>query len=131
MKQLTEKGGIAIINKKENKILLVKEKTGKWGLPKGRLEQKDPNIFACAVRELKEETGIDISRLNFYLRQSKKIAETTIYFIDIKIQTLSLKISIDPNEITEYIWHNIPDIKSACINKDLFNKTIRDFVRYF
>src|SRR5258705_1224764 len=47
-------GGLVINEKKE--ILLIFRR-GKWDLPKGKLD-KDENLEECAVREVKEETGL-------------------------------------------------------------------------
>lgn len=56
---------VAAIIKKRDKILLVKHahsEKGKvwWVPPGGGLEAKDANIFAAAVRETYEETGVRI-----------------------------------------------------------------------
>ncbi len=55
-------GGINIIEK-DNKILLIKEKSnivkGKWNLPGGALNV-DEDIINCAKREGKEETGFEL-----------------------------------------------------------------------
>lgn len=60
--------GVGVIVYKEDKILLGKRKNahgeGKWGFPGGHLEfQEDPHD--CAVREVKEETGVEISDVEF------------------------------------------------------------------
>lgn len=61
--------GILII--KGNKVLLVKHKaaakhlTGSYGLPSGRLEKGESEIDA-AVRELKEETGLQTKKENLF-----------------------------------------------------------------
>jgi ADP-ribose pyrophosphatase YjhB (NUDIX family) len=47
-------GGLVVNEKKE--ILLIFRR-GKWDLPKGKLD-KDENLEECAVREVKEETGL-------------------------------------------------------------------------
>ncbi len=49
-------GGIVFLN---DSILLLKKRKGMWVLPKGRVEQGETTIQA-AVREVKEETGIDV-----------------------------------------------------------------------
>lgn len=55
-------GGIVTNEKKQ--ILFIKRK-GKWDLPKGKLD-KGETLSQCALREVKEETGIkDLILLNF------------------------------------------------------------------
>jgi ADP-ribose pyrophosphatase YjhB (NUDIX family) len=46
----------------DNKILLIRQfkNSDLWGIPKGHLE-KDETFVECAKREVKEETGIDVS----------------------------------------------------------------------
>jgi len=51
-----------IVTTEDNKILLVRHRKGNrlyWVLPGGRLEYGE-TFHECAVRELKEETGLDI-----------------------------------------------------------------------
>lgn len=55
---------VDIIIKAENKVLLIKRGKepfkGEWALPGGRIEQKDTDIMAAALRELKEETQLEV-----------------------------------------------------------------------
>lgn len=59
--------GVLVIS--DDKVLLVKHKpkashlTGAYGLPAGRLEENEKTIDG-AVRELREETGLEVSRNN-------------------------------------------------------------------
>ncbi len=49
---------VAVI--KENKILMLKRKdSGKWTMPGGTMELSE-SLTDCAVREVKEETGLDV-----------------------------------------------------------------------
>ena len=63
MKKYTGKTATAIIPFKENKILLIKRNTipfkGYWGLPGGRMDPGE-TIEQTVVREVKEETGLDV-----------------------------------------------------------------------
>lgn len=59
-----------IINKTQDKILLVKNKDGDfWYPPGGNWEPEQESIKDCAVREVKEETGLDIELLKFMYAQ--------------------------------------------------------------
>lgn len=53
-------------NEEDLKILLVKRKgdpfKGQWALPGGFLEEEE-TLEACAIRELEEETGLQMDRL--------------------------------------------------------------------
>jgi len=59
-----KKAGSFIYNPKTSKILLVQSRGQLWGPPKGTLKC-DESIVNCAIREVKEETGIDITESQF------------------------------------------------------------------
>jgi ADP-ribose pyrophosphatase YjhB (NUDIX family) len=70
----TTRVSVIVLDDKEQ-ILLVKHKKGNrqyWVLPGGRLEY-DETFFECAVRELKEETGLDV-QVERFLFLSEAIA---------------------------------------------------------
>ena len=54
MKKIIAGGGLVLNEKNE---LLMIFRRGKWDLPKGKLDD-DESIEQCAMREVKEETGI-------------------------------------------------------------------------
>jgi 8-oxo-dGTP diphosphatase len=64
MKRYTGKTSTAIIPYDENKILLIKRNTkpfkGYWALPGGRMDPGE-TIEQTIVREVKEETGLDVA----------------------------------------------------------------------
>ena len=90
MKGLSCDLGVAAVVSLENKILLVKEGMGqfkgKWGLPKGFVDQGELPRDA-ALRELKEECGLDgeVIGLNS-LREKLTNGQPAIFIVyDIKI----------------------------------------------
>lgn len=75
-------GGGLIINEK-NEILFI-HRRGFWDLPKGKIE-KEETIKECAIREVKEETGIKkvkvISRLTVTRHQYKQKGVRYLKFV--------------------------------------------------
>ena len=58
MKLETSAGGIIFSSKKlPLKVLLLKDKSGKWTFPKGLVE-KNENFLEAAIREIGEEVGL-------------------------------------------------------------------------
>ena len=55
MKEEVSAGGVVVFG---NAILLLRKYNGDWVLPKGRVE-KDEHIQQAALREVREETGVD------------------------------------------------------------------------
>lgn len=59
--------GIALFQKQDNDYVIllgkrtIKPDKGKWSIPGGRFEKTDNSLFETAIRELREETGIDLS----------------------------------------------------------------------
>ncbi|MBK3496374.1 NUDIX hydrolase [Viridibacillus sp. YIM B01967] len=54
----------AVVVNKENKILLKRDPKRGWELPGGQVEQNE-TIKETVIREVKEETGIDIELIKF------------------------------------------------------------------
>ncbi len=85
------KAGVIIYNKKTNNILIVQSRGNLWGFPKGSFEEGE-EFQTCAVRELKEETGIDVdmNELNTFYNVNGRVryylVETNEEHNDIKLQ---------------------------------------------
>ena len=59
--------GIALFQKQDNDYAILLEKRtikpnkGKWSIPGGGFEKTDNSLFETAIRELREETGINLT----------------------------------------------------------------------
>ncbi|MCS7164557.1 MAG: NUDIX hydrolase [Thermodesulfovibrio sp.] len=89
MKRVFSAGGI--VYKKENgiiKVLLISTKDEKvWGLPKGIIE-KGETAEETALREMKEETGVDVRIVDelgevsyWFVMEGEKYFKTVKYFL--------------------------------------------------
>jgi len=136
-----KKAGIAIIKKHNDKsyLLITQSYNNRWGVPKGQ-QEKDESIVDCAIRELKEESTIDvdISKINkspyIFVPQYDKNSRIYIYtyvLSDIEALTLDLQnINIDDfhADSTGFGWLNIncscgfKSIKLNLVTKFLLNK---------
>lgn len=52
--------GVFLLNQDFEILVVKQQKNGKWSIPKGKPSSQDPILFSTALRELKEETGVDI-----------------------------------------------------------------------
>ena len=63
MKKIIAAGGLVLNEKNE---LLMIFRRNKWDLPKGKLDEGE-SIEACALREVKEETGLQKLKLEKFI----------------------------------------------------------------
>ena len=56
--------GFILVNNKGNFLVMKKAIDGVWDFPKGHVKPEDTDELTTAIRELKEETGIDADKLN-------------------------------------------------------------------
>ena len=94
----------------DNKILLVKgKKTGKWSFPKGHREVSE-SYLECALRETREETGVDLKELKAVAYHRLSVGEYFFYEVGAE-----MPITIeDTTEIQEAKWlylNELPDIE--------------------
>lgn len=94
-------GFVVLVN---DKILMVKPRKfkgldHKWSIPKGKVENKKK--FKSALKELKEETGIeltnidkpDLDKLNIFYKKSGKLKRLTTYIIRLEEKDLNIDIN--------------------------------------
>ena len=64
----TDKAGVLLYDQTTDRILVVQSRGNMWGIPKGT-RKRDESFPECAIREVLEETGIemDASSLDFYI----------------------------------------------------------------
>lgn len=109
--------GVAILLKDNNKILLGyrKSESGKntWGLPGGKLDFNEEPIN-CAIRELKEETNLDVNSNDLkFIGFSNTVFDNETHYITLIYETNKfygeLKI-VEPDKCEEWKWFdNLPD----------------------
>jgi 8-oxo-dGTP diphosphatase len=111
------------IIKKDNKILLVKN-PGKsfWHVPGGGMEE-DEDIIKCAIREAKEETGLNVKLGNMLYVQELHDSETKIIHFEIfflatiepgEVFNPNHK-DIDPDGVTDMKWFTKEELQSVTV----------------
>ena len=102
--------GTILISPK-GKLLVVKgRKTGIWSFPKGHLETNELS-FHCALRELKEETGIDL-----LLYPRREIAFCKLFKAHYYIYTVEDELITgiqDNREIEDVAWMSLEELRSV------------------
>jgi 8-oxo-dGTP diphosphatase len=91
----------------ENKILLVNGYERGWEFP-GGFVGKDESIKAAAIREVKEESGININNINL-LGVEQSVSNSTIVFL-LKATPVSGKLSIS-NETKDVGYFTVEESK--------------------
>jgi 8-oxo-dGTP pyrophosphatase MutT (NUDIX family) len=114
----TQRCGACILNRHGTACLLVKQRDGKWGLPKGSWEPDiDSDFEQCMLREVSEETGIDLSKVEYEPVCTVKRHHYFIYVIHMtqELDDKSLKPK-DVNEIEEVRWIYWTDLGTYALN---------------
>ena len=89
----------------------VKHGYGKWSIPGGKMEKKDNTFFDCAVRELKEETGIDIYTINHKVVDSRNISVPYFHWSTFLVYVSGPLSPLVPSEFSELMWIPIEDVE--------------------
>ncbi|ORY01155.1 DCP2-domain-containing protein [Basidiobolus meristosporus CBS 931.73] len=108
--------GAIILNEAQDKCLLVKGWTSRsgWGFPRGKINKDEPDS-TCAVREVLEETGFDITP---YLKEDQFL-EVVIHeqriklFIATGVPESTVFVPMTRKEISKIEWHRIADLPTS------------------
>jgi len=104
------------------RILLVQSYNGKWGPPKGKIEDNETSLD-CAVRETMEETGIEVRHL---LKECKTFNNKWDIY-NVNFNTCP-KFNPESSEITGIGWFTYECIN---INKRVLNHPAKLAIREF
>ena len=116
----------------DEKVLLIKQTKGHWGFPKGHVEENETE-FETAIREVKEETNIDVEIVGNQRYVERYITDTgidkeAVYFIAKKIGGNEQK---QESEIADFKWCSFEEaIETVSFDnmKNLLRKVIEDLI---
>ena len=128
MKQ--EKSCGAIVINKNNKILLVHHNAGHWDFPKGHIENGETEE-QTAIREVKEETNIDIIINNKYryttsYSPKENVMKEVVYFL---AQNIDEDKKPQLEEVSEVKWFTFEEAMNTITyenSKEILNKLKKD-----
>jgi len=105
--------GAVVYKKDQNKIyvLLVKQSGSivGWGIPKGHMEPGETHI-KTAIREVKEETGIDIkilTRLPHVMIHRKSYKKVVVPYLAVQLNDVPPRCDHEMSEVVEVGWFDI------------------------
>ena len=104
-------GAVVVYGDNDKRVLLIKNKrSAHWGFPKGHIE-KGETQEETAIRETKEETGLDIELIDGFSCKSEytiqgRVEKAVIIYLATCDNT---DVTIQEEEIGEYIWVNFEE----------------------
>ena len=116
-KRSKKKAGVFVCDPENMRILIVQSRNNLWGSPKGTIE-KGENSIVCALRELKEETSLNISESDLSL--SKKIRNDSIYYYtEMNYKKTKININEIEDDISGISWIHIDCLKNMIDDKTI------------
>ena len=120
--------GAIIVN--ENKALIIKQKSGFYGFPKGHMKENETEKMT-ALREVKEETNIDIEiddnlRFSIFYLVNGNINKEVVYFVGYPKNT---NIKIQEQELESAQWielEKVEEILTFDNLKELWRKVLKE-----
>ena len=111
------KAGVFIYDPKTEKVLLVQSRGNFWGPPKGTMQYGESDRI-CAIREVKEETGLTISDDDF-TRALKIYNRAIYYYMEMPECDVTVQTGVSKNDANGIGW-----IKTSCLEKFIVNGNI-------
>jgi len=102
------------LNKFNETVVIRGRKSGKWSFPKGHGEYRESPLDAC-IRELKEETGIDMRGKTPDDEIRFRSGTYFVFFVGDRLPI----VPVDVQEVIEAMWIPVNRLNYLVANKDL------------
>ena len=128
-----EKSCGAIIYNQNKEVLIVKHNKGHWDFPKGHVEGNETEQ-ETAIREVKEETNIDINILGNYRYEihyspKENVEKTVVFFLASNTSKDTVKQDAEIANIGWFKYDEALDILTYNDAKRLLKKSYEDLNR--
>jgi ADP-ribose pyrophosphatase YjhB (NUDIX family) len=125
--------GACILSHDRQKCLIVKQREAEnWSFPKGTIETEEKE-YHCMLREVLEETGIDLKKQKYKVLGSQFRFKCKLYFIVLKQDFRDIKLEPrDTKEIETAEWIDIKNWKKFQLNrmsKETFKNNIEKYCK--
>ncbi|MES2345791.1 MAG: NUDIX domain-containing protein [Chlamydiota bacterium] len=106
------------------KVLLILHKEGShWSFPKGRKNEKNETHIEAALRELKEETGLDVQQLlqdtplleSYTFRRQGTIIQKTVHYYP---AIVTGELNLQEEEIRDACWLTLDEAMAKLTFKE-------------
>lgn len=122
---------VTVCIKDKDEVLIIQEGIpkayGLWNFPGGHLDD-DESIIDGAIREVKEETGLDIKLTGILSIQRSLIGENIVRIVFNAEKVGENNINYDKNEILDCKWTTIEELKKQNIATLRVSDTFLDIV---
>lgn len=105
-------------------LLVLGDEAGKFGFPKGHIEDGE-NVEQCAIRELREETGLDVP----YIDPTKTWSNNSCLYFEVDFEDMPIPCPEDMKEVREVRWISLFDINSMDFN--MMNSGLKAYSKKF
>ena len=115
-------------NNKE--VLIVKHNAGHWDFPKGHMEYQEDE-FQTAIREVKEETNLDVElfkeyRYEIHYSPKENVYKTVVFFLAKNKSNTLVKQDCEIQNIGWFEYKEALNILTYDIAKELLKKSYSD-----
>lgn len=125
-----EKSCGAIIYNNNKEVLIVKHNAGHWDFPKGHMEYQEDE-FQTAIREVKEETNLDVElfkeyRYEIHYSPKENVYKTVVFFLAKNKSNTLVKQDCEIQNIGWFEYKEALNILTYDIAKELLKKSYSD-----
>lgn len=125
-----KKAGVLIYDPKTDRILLVQSRGNLWGPPKGTMKKAE-TFMDCAIREVKEETGLSIKLTDKTMKVNVK-NRAIYYYVEMDYRDINVQSQHDDNDANGITWIKLSCLKDIIYNGDIYlNHYCKIVIKYF